>query len=191
MADKVLFRFLTVTDYEEEEIFLREQHKQGWKLRKYILPGFYSFDKVMPEDVVYRLDFDQAQCGGKEEYLQMYRDYGWEYLFDVNRFSYFRKPAASAEDDMEIFSDNASRLGMVERIFKRRMIPLLIIFLCIVVPQMMIQLINWLDGGFAAAGVLGIIYAALFAGYVFLFIHCGKKIIKLRKKYADLSDGRW
>lgn len=191
MADKVLFRFWTIADYEEEELFLREQHKRGWKLRKYMLPGFYSFDKVMPEDVVYRLDFDQAQCGGKEEYLQMYRDYGWEYLFDVNRFSYFRKPAASAEDDLEIFSDNASRLGMVERIFRRRMIPLLIIFLCIVVPQLTIQAINWLDRGFAAAGVLAVIYIVLFLAYVLLFVHCGMKIVKLRKKYADLFGHRW
>lgn len=61
MADRVLFRFMTVTDYEEEEQFLREQHKEGWKLCKYLLPGFYFFDQCEPEDVVYRLDFEQAR----------------------------------------------------------------------------------------------------------------------------------
>lgn len=49
MADRVLFRFWTITDYEEEERFLREQHRKGWSLRRYILPGVYIFDKCMPE----------------------------------------------------------------------------------------------------------------------------------------------
>ena len=63
MKDKVLFRFWTITDYEEEEQFLTEQHRAGWKLRRYILPGFYIFDRCMPQEVSYRLDFDQAGYG--------------------------------------------------------------------------------------------------------------------------------
>ena len=40
--------------------------------------------------ILNRLDFEQADKCGKTEYLQLYYDYGWEYLFDVNGFSYFR-----------------------------------------------------------------------------------------------------
>ena len=77
MADRVRFRFWTITDYEEEEQFLREQHREGWRLKRYFLPGFYLFDRCTPEDVVYRLDFDQAVKGEKMGYLKMYQDYVW------------------------------------------------------------------------------------------------------------------
>ncbi len=183
MADRVLFRFWTITDYEEEEEFLREQHREGWKLKKYWLPGFYFFDRCNPEDVVYRLDFEQAAQDEKSEYLQLYHDYGWEYLFDVNGFSYFKKPADIMEGDLEIFSDNESRLEMVRRIFRRRMIPLLIIFLCCVIPQLVIQSVNWIDRGYVGAKGMTIIFLVLFAAYLCLFIHCGRGIRRLEAKY--------
>ena len=33
---KTMIRFFTIADYEEEEIWLHEQHKNGWKLHKMI-----------------------------------------------------------------------------------------------------------------------------------------------------------
>lgn len=53
----VKIRFFTIADYEDEEIWLRVQHKKGWKLVKTIIPCFYIFEKCEPEDVIYRLDF--------------------------------------------------------------------------------------------------------------------------------------
>ncbi|MCI9621297.1 MAG: DUF2812 domain-containing protein [Dorea sp.] len=183
MADRVLFRFMTVTDYEEEEKFLSEQHKEGWKLCKYWLPGIYFFDKCVPEDVVYRLDFEQAEKSEKTEYLQLYNDYGWEYLFDVNGFSYFRKRAGSEERELEIFSDNESRIEMVERVFKRRMIPLLMVFFSCVMPQLVIQFLNWNERGDPFAKGFVIFFTILFGLYLYLFIHCGRKIRWLKRKY--------
>lgn len=63
MADRVAFRFWTITDYDKEEEFLREQHREGWRFKKYLIPGFYLFDRCRPEDVVYRVDFDHAKKG--------------------------------------------------------------------------------------------------------------------------------
>lgn len=183
MADRVRFRFWTITDYEEEEQFLREQHREGWRFKRYVLPGFYLFDRCTPEDMVYRLDFDQAVKGEKMGYLKMYQDYGWEYLFDVNSFSYFRKPAEGLDKETEIFSDNDSRLEMVRRIFWRRMMPLLCVFLCCLVPQLFAQYVRWREYGDMGAKVLSIIFDVLFVLYVWLFIHCGRGIHRLRKKY--------
>ncbi len=186
MKNKVLFRFWTITDYEKEEQFLAERHKEGWEIKRYILPGFYIFEKCTPREMVYRLDFGQAEKGEKAEYLQMYRDYGWEYLFDVNSFSYFRKPADSAMRDTEIFSDNKSRLEMVQRIFMKRMVPLMIVFLFCVLPQLMLQTANGITRGDSGAKVLAGILAALFVLYVCLLIHCGIGIWRLRRKYGNL-----
>lgn len=44
-SKKTLIRFFTIADYEEEEIWLHNQHKNGWKLEKIIFPCFYIFEK--------------------------------------------------------------------------------------------------------------------------------------------------
>jgi hypothetical protein len=51
------FRFFTIADYEEEEIWLRKMHNEGLKLVKVIPPGIYTFEECEPEDVIYRMDF--------------------------------------------------------------------------------------------------------------------------------------
>ena len=48
---KTLFRFFTLFEYEEEEAFLENQHKNGWKVTGYKLPGFYKFEKCDKEEV--------------------------------------------------------------------------------------------------------------------------------------------
>jgi hypothetical protein len=70
MSDrKTLVRFFTIADYEEEEIWLREQHKNGWKLVKTDVPCFYIFESYAPEDVVYRLNFKKNR--EDRDYLQI------------------------------------------------------------------------------------------------------------------------
>ena len=129
------FHYFVLTDYEKEEEFLREKHKNGYRLEKVILPGIYYFEKCKPEDVVYKLDFNPKIELERESYVQLYADYGWEYIQDLNEYSYFRK---AVEDGMEteIFSDNASKMEMLKKIFLKRMIPVLVIFLACVLPQL-------------------------------------------------------
>ena len=43
---KTMIRFFTIADYEEEEIWLHEQHKNGWKLHKMIPPCLYILESV-------------------------------------------------------------------------------------------------------------------------------------------------
>lgn len=40
---KTVLRFFTIADFEEEEIWLHDQHRNGWKLAKMIPPCFYNF----------------------------------------------------------------------------------------------------------------------------------------------------
>lgn len=54
---KTVIRFFTIADYEDEEIWLHNQHMSGWKLVKMILPCFYIFEKCTPAEVAYRLDY--------------------------------------------------------------------------------------------------------------------------------------
>lgn len=74
-SKKTVIRFFTIADYEEEEIWLRNQHKNGWKLSRMIPPCFFLFEKCIPEDVTYRLDYKNN--GETGSYFQIFKDYGW------------------------------------------------------------------------------------------------------------------
>ena len=137
---KTMIRFFTIADYEDEEIWLREQHRKGWKLQRMIVPCFYIFEACTPEDVIYRLD---------------YRNH---------------------EEDS--FSDDASRVELVDHVVRTRMLPLLTIFLCCVLPN----LFRSLDEGFATG--MTVFFGVMFLLYLYLFIHCGFKLRHLRKKYS-------
>jgi hypothetical protein len=78
----------------------------------------------------------------------------------------------------EIFCDDASKLEMIERVFKGRMIPLLVIFFLIIVPQLLIQC----RVGHAASWVLFWLYVVLFVLYLMIFV-------KFWKHYRHLKDG--
>ena len=184
MRDKKMkIRFFTIADYEEEEIWLRQKHKNGWKLVKTVLPCFYVFESCTPEDVVYRLDYKNNT--ESSDYFQLFQDYGWEYFNRCAGWLYFRKSVSETdtEQDVEIFSDDVSRIDMVNHIVKTRMLPLLIIFFCCVMPNF----IRSINESTPFADVFTIVFGLLFLLYLYLFLHCGLKLRKLRKKYSKRS----
>ena len=177
--DKTVIRFFTIADFEEEEIWLREQHKAGWKLVKMTPPCLYRFEACEPEDVIYRLDYRNSEQ--TEEYMQMVKDFGWEYFGQCLGWLYFRKPADAAESagDEELFSDSISRAEMVSHIVRTRLFPLLIIFLCGIIPN----LLNAFGGRLgAASSFFGIVFSVMFLLYMYLIIHCSIKLKKIRDR---------
>ena len=175
---KMKMRFFTIADYEEEEAWLREQHRNGLRLVNFIVPCFFFFEPCEPEDMVYRLDFKNA-CPD-EGYRQMFSDYGWEYVGSCIGWLYFRKPASQMEEvnDGEIFSDTKSKLDMIEHVIKTRMLPILVIFLCVLLPGCVRMLTS--EG---EPRVLMGVYGLLFFLYVYLLAHCGRKFKMLKEKY--------
>lgn len=183
MSDKIKKEWhgFILTDYEEEEQFLRKKHQEGLRLVKSV-SYLYYFERCLPDDVVYRIDFNPQQKQDRESYYKMYEDYGWEHIQDMNDYSYFRKPAEGVQAaDMEIFSDDESRYEMLVRIFWKRMIPVLLIFMLCVVPQV----IGMAAGTFRGPWESGFIFlfGILSALYVMLIVRCGIGFYKLRRKY--------
>jgi len=172
-------RLFTITDWMEEEEWLREQSKKGLKLSKLNPPVNFVFEETEPEDVVYKLDYKNTKAS--KEMKQMYQDYGWEFCGECFGWNYFRKPAAqiNSENEGELFSDNESKLEMVQHIVKTRMIPLIILFLCCIVPNLIKFTssgnLDLIDKGFA------IVFSILFVLYIILFIHFATKIQKIKK----------
>ena len=170
METKKQFKWFTIFEYEKEQDYLREMHKSGWKFVKVKGLGMYYFEECIPQDVVYQLDYNQDGLAHKEEYLKMFDDCGWEYIQDYAGYSYFRK--AVAEDGMaeEIFCDEESRFQMMQRVIKGRMLPLLVLFFAVLLPQFMINLFsthNYLVATFIS-GVLAmyfVVFGTCFVKY--------------------------
>lgn len=178
---KIEFKFFTIPQWKEEEAYLRMMHNNGWAFTKVGFPGFYHFEKCQPADVVYQLDYNQEGIANKNNYLQMFQDCGWEYLQDFVGYSYFRKKASEMNGEEEIFCDDFSRLEMIKRVFKGKIIPLIIIFFCIIIPQIFLQsnvggsISNILTYTFV---ILGVIYLVLFVQFGIQYWKCCKNLNK-------------
>ncbi len=177
---KTRVHFFTIADYEEEEIWLREWHKKGWRVVNVAPPCFYTFESCEPEDVIYRLDFKNNEQ--TEEYLQMLADFGWEYFDQCTGWLYFRRPAAAAESENEgeLFSDNVSRADLAGKVARTRLLPLVIIFFCCILPNLArsfsghMGVLNTFFAGF---------FSVMFVIYVYLLVYCGIKLKRLRRRY--------
>lgn len=159
METKKEYRRFSIFQHEEEQDYLREQHKKGWKFIKVTGLGIYHFEKCEPEDVIYQLDYNNDR--DKTEYIQMFDDCGWAHLQDYAGYSYFRKSANKMNGDEEIFCDDESRLAMMGRVYKGRLLPLLVLFFACILPQFVTNLSS---GNYGIAifqgGILGVYVTA-------------------------------
>ena len=100
--------------------------------------------------------------------IQRFRDCGWEYLQDLNGFSYFRKAKEAMNgQDEKIFCDEESRNDMIMRVYRGRIVPLIIIF------GLFICCFEFSRGGFDMIPL-----GAVLAIYIFVIV---KFIVKFRK----------
>lgn len=169
-------RFFTIADFEEEEMWLRDQSREGWRLVGMTPPCIYNFERCEAEDVIYRLVYKNNE--ENPEFMQMVEDYGWERAGRCLGWLYFRKPVSEMENenDGEIFSDNASRIDMVRHIARTRLLPLAVIFLCCVIPNLVRATESSVSAFFSVFWIL------MFGIYVYLLVHCGFKLRRLRKE---------
>ena len=166
------FMLFTIFEYEKEQEYLRDMHKKGWKFIKVTGLGMYHFEKCEPEDVIYQLDYNQDASENKDEYIQMFADCGWQYIQDFMGYSYFSKPVSQmATAQEEIFCDDSSKLEMLKRVYKGKMIPLLFVFSAVLIPQMFIQTML---GNYVLTGI----YVVILVWY----IHTLAKATKIYKE---------
>lgn len=178
---KTQIRFFSVTDHEREQEYLRRMHREGWKVVRVGLPCFYHFEACEPEEVVYQLDYYQDGKFQREEYLKMFQDCGWEYLFDFMEYHYFRKPATLMDGNEEIFCDDESRLDMMKRVFRGRICWLLTIFLVAVVPNLVMNFIDVARGKSDRISILTM-WIILFVMYAFLLVRFAFKYYDYKRK---------
>ena len=167
METKKQLKLFTIFEYEKEQDYLREMHRSGWKLVRVRGVGVYHFEKCTPEDVVYQLDYNEDGRAHKDEYVKMFEDCGWEYIQDFAGYSYFRKAVTEDGAPEEIFCDEESRFQMMQRVMRGRMVPLLMIFFAVLLPQFLHQLLEK-ENMFLSIliGCILVLYLGIFASYL-------------------------
>lgn len=180
MAETVTkIKVFTIADFREEEIWLREMARRGLHLLRMVPPLVYIFEKGEPRDDIYRLDFTNDDQGG--DYARMLAEFGWENCGRCMGWIYWRRSAEelASEGEGELFSDDASRLDMVRKVVRTRMLPLLVIFLCCILPN----LFRALDGGmYGASGFFLWFFGIMAVLYVYLILHCGGKLRRMERE---------
>ena len=173
---KTELRVFTIADWEKEEWYLQKRHSEGWKFKKVNLPGIYHFERCAPEDVVYQLDYNEEGLKHKDEYVQMFQDCGWEYMQDFGGYSYFRKPVSEMQGEEKIFCDDESRLDMMRRVFAGRYLPIFIILILLILPN----LLNQFHSEDPDAPVLLVLFLILLAAYAWAVVSFGYRYFKLK-----------
>lgn len=166
-------KIFTITEYDREQEYLSKRHKEGWKFTAVTGYGMYHFEQCEPEDVVYQLDYNIEGNINHEEYTRMFEDCGWEYITTYVGYAYFRKPVADMKEEEEIFFDDSSKLEMMQRIFKGRMIPMFIVFFLYLFWQFLIG--YFFEGLFFK--VIAVLLGITMTIYILVTVHFGIKYL--------------
>lgn len=186
MKTKREHRLFVLSEFVEEQTYLMEMQRNGWKLKSYSIFGGYNFEECAKEEWVYELDY-KVVINDFDDYLQLYKDCGWEYILEFNSFYYFRKKVTAEDYDRSIFSDDQSRYDLCNRILTRSvlcLIPVCLIFFVILIPNFISNFENDLA---TSDHTHLIVQGVLIAFYLFLFRILLKIILRLRKTMKTYS----
>lgn len=185
---KTEFKYFTIPQYRQGENYLSSMHEKGWKLTGITMPGFYHFEKCEPAKVTYRLDYNQEAVSNKAEYVKIFSDCGWDYLFDFVGYSYFCKKDSLSGEREEIFCDDASRLDMMKRVFKGRVWPLIILFFGVILPQLCMNVVGYGRGGIVQ-DVLSVVFLVIAGLYLVLFAVMSFQFYQYEKFVSPENSG--
>ena len=176
---KTVFKAIFAWEDEKEEKWLEEMAANGWRLEK-VIPYFYTFRRSAPETIVYRLDYMSSTNKNYQEYLNLFKDAGWELLASYAGWHYFRiKP--QNDQTPEIYNSDRAKAQKYRRV------------LFIAIPLFMIMLnpaIQLIDRTVHAEHLLlRILFDAFFwiviLFGIYAFIRIWLKIRKLESKHLE------
>jgi hypothetical protein len=98
---------------EEQEAWLAEMSRQGLHLKEPGAFGRYLFIQGSPKEFAYCMDFKKDKV--PEDYIQLIRDAGWEYLGKHSGWSYWRKEIQGGKRP-DLFSDAESKIRKYQRL---------------------------------------------------------------------------
>ncbi|HOU12226.1 MAG TPA: DUF2812 domain-containing protein [Anaerolineae bacterium] len=138
MAEQTIRKYKLFWTWQDdkEEAWLGQMSQQGYHLASLGFPGFYYFTVGEPRNYVYRLDF-LTQTKDYPQYLQLFKDAGWEHMGRMGGWQYFRILAQEGESP-EIYTDPDSKIQKYGRLLAYLII-FLPIYLTIVSRNLTVQ----------------------------------------------------
>lgn len=173
MKRKKIYNFFALPDFLDEQEFLMKQHSIGWKFETFNGFSKYIFVECSPENYIYQLDYNEDKKD-EDSYIQLFEDYGWEYLLKENNFYYFRKPFSDNIQDNTIFSNTESKLLMCRKVLtKQKRLFVVLLPILVIVTYFLIRDLNNMSLVWAITSILCIII------YLFSLLFHVRNFIKI------------
>lgn len=178
-----MIKFRLYWDKDKEELWLNEMVQEGWAMTGFCL-GFYSFDPCEKGEYIYQIDLftERKEHMSYSEYLSLLQETGAEYVVRWGPWRVFRRRTALGE--FRLYTDAASRIEQLERIFRFFRV-VLVIESAIMVYQLFLTVIywnaHWSDDTYRGIQVLVLLLALLcVSGFGVLCYRIKRKIAKLK-----------
>lgn len=168
------FKWFWAWQDEKEEAWLSNMAREGWHLKGLGIPGTYTFESGEPRNDQYLIDFivDRKDY---QNYLQLFKDTGWEHLGEMGGWQYFRTRAEGTAIP-EIYTDKDSKAMKYQRL-----ITILVVFL----PIYLMMSTRPVDSTsqFAELYLAGKFIMSLFLIlYAYAMVMILRRILKLKNK---------
>lgn len=184
MADLVKKRHAWMSwDYEKEERWLNELSAQGFHLVK---GGAFRSEFERDETVRYAYGIDYQggltkKNGKLDEYIELYRDMGWEYVSTTSGiWHFFRRPWEPGETP-KLYTDRDSLVEHYKKI--QRVLTVVLFANLAILFANSVNIFSLLDGSMRW-GITG----PLIAIYAILFTLLGYGIAKMNRKIKKTVD---
>ncbi len=164
---------------EKEEQWLEQQSLRGWHLVQ-VVPFFYRFCKGSPVRVVYRLDYKMTLDKDHGDYLEIFKDSGWELVTTMSNWHYYRTEPKN-DRVPEIYSTNRTRVQKYRRLLMA-LLPSLIILGVVLNPASRLSLKP-------ESGVLGTIYFIANILMLLIMVFLAYGTIRILIKIRQLESG--
>jgi len=159
---------------DKEEAWLGQMASEGWHLVSLRLPGNYLFEEGSPRQDVYRMDYI-SNPKDYQDYLQLFKDAGWEHIGRMGSWQYFRK-SVQGNQVPEIYTDNTSKAQKYQRVLVTLVIllPILTVF----VTRPAVEGGPWYD----LHSIIKTLLSLFLIFYVYALVRIFNRILQLTKK---------
>ncbi|MEG0544010.1 MAG: DUF2812 domain-containing protein [Carnobacterium sp.] len=132
-------KFKLFIDMKKEEQYLKEMAEKGWGLVKYSAYNRYTFEKIHPESLSYRIDYQMfKKKGDYTDYLTLFEDSGWKHISGSQSSGFhFFLPENDNNQDLDIFSDSQSSRARYKRLYNQATlwVALMIVYFILLQPS--------------------------------------------------------
>ena len=132
-------KFKLFIDMKKEEQYLKEMAEKGWGLVKYSAYNRYTFEKIHPESLSYRIDYQMfKKKGDYTDYLTLFEDSGWKHISGSQSSGFhFFLPENDNNQDLDIFSDSQSSRERYKRLYNQATlwVALMIVYFILLQPS--------------------------------------------------------